>query len=282
MPKEYETLLWNILEEANPSGEAKSGRAAWMKGLDLKQASDAKFMLYVGDAESYDPRLQKVARSMANIMNVAGTDFGVLGKNEPNSGEAVYEIGDEGYLEFIVENNVKQFNETGVNVIVPLSPHAYNVMKHIYPKYGLDAEVVHYTEYLYTMLNENKLAFKGLDNTMDVTYHDPCFLGRYNGVFEEPRALIEAIPNVNMIEMDENKWNAICCGGGGNNIYKESEDGVRLSDVRVNQASETGATNMLTSCGYCVQNFEDSSKTTGKNMVVNDLLELVDLSLRRK
>lgn len=277
MPKEFETLLWNILEESNPSGEAKSNRTDWMKGLNIKDANDAKIMLYVGGSSSYDPRLQKIARAMTSIMDVTKQDFGVLGKKEPSSGEAVLEIGDDAYLEHLVETNVELFNKTSVEMIVPISPHSYNIMKHIYPQFGLEAEVMHYTEYLDMLWQQNKLKFKNnLD--MNVTYHDPCYLGRYNGVFDEPRNLIEAIPGVVLTEMDETKSQAICCGGGGNQIYRESESDVRLSDVRVKSAAETGATNMVTSCGYCIQNFEDSSKTTGKNIQINDLIELINLS----
>lgn len=277
MPTEFEGLLWNVLEEANPMGEAKSGRNTWMQGLDLKPAEKSKMMFYVGGPAAYDPRLQKVAKSMVGIMQKTNQDFGVL-MNEPSSGEAVYEISDDAFMDHMLTNNVKQFNETGVEKIVTLSPHAYNIMKHIYPYYGLDAEVVHYTEYLDQIWNNDNMKFANkLD--MEVTYHDPCYLGRWNGVYDAPRNLIEAIPGVTMTEMDETKSQAICCGGGGNQIYKETEEDVRLSDVRVNSAAKTGASAMITSCGYCIQNFEDSSKTTGKNIQINDLIELVMLGL---
>ena len=281
VPQEYEQLLWNILEESNPMGEPKSGRNAWMNNLDIPPVDGKETLFYVGTAAAYDPRLQSVANSMAKIMTKTGVDFGVIGKQEPASGEAVLEIGDEAFLEHLIEKNVEQFNATGVKEIVALSPHAFNIMKNIYPQYGLEAEVLHYTEYLDRLWTRDNLELSHkLD--MQVTYHDPCYLGRYNGVFEAPRNLIEGVPGVELVEMKDSKYNAMCCGGGGDKIYRNSEDGVRLSDVRIEQASDTGSMNLLTSCGYCIQNFEDSTKTTGKNIKVNDVIELVLLSMEGK
>lgn len=281
VPQEYEQLLWNILEESNPMGEPKSGRNAWMNNLDIPPVDGKETLFYVGTAAAYDPRLQSVANSMAKIMTKTGVDFGVIGKQEPASGEAVLEIGDEAFLEHLIEKNVEQFNATGVKEIVALSPHAFNIMKNIYPQYGLEAEVLHYTEYLDRLWTRGNLELSHkLD--MQVTYHDPCYLGRYNGVFEAPRNLIEGVPGVELVEMKDSKYNAMCCGGGGDKIYRNSEDGVRLSDVRIEQASDTGSMNLLTSCGYCIQNFEDSTKTTGKNIKVNDVIELVLLSMEGK
>ncbi|MHA2502580.1 MAG: (Fe-S)-binding protein [Candidatus Kariarchaeaceae archaeon] len=279
LPPEFEKVLWNILEEANPAGDPKAKRAEWAQGLDIKPATEGTdFLFYVGGPESYDPRLQKVAKGMVEIMNRNKIDFGYLGKQEPSSGEAIKEIGDYAYLDWTIEKNVELFNSTGADKIVVLSPHAYDLMKHIYPEYGLEAEVYHYNEVLDQLWQQGSMKI----NTKlsgQVTYHDPCYLGRYNSVYDQPRNLIEAT-GVEFIEMKDNRDQALCCGGGGNQMYKESEGGVRLSDVRMNQAKDTDVDIMVTSCGYCVQNFEDSAKVVGAKQQVNDLIELIVRAVR--
>lgn len=276
IPAEYEALLWNILEEANPMGEAQADRGKWMDGLELVDANEnqVEFLFFVGGPESYDSRLQKVARDMAKIMLKAGINFGVLGKKEPESGEAVREAGERAYLEMLMEKNVAQFNATGAQVIIPLSPHAFDIFKRVYPDHGLNMEVVHYTDFLYRMVMGEQIKFtEEVKETL--TYHDPCYLGRYNNIYEQPREVLKAIPGVTLVEMKYNRENAICCGGGGNKIYTDIVSEERLSNKRVSEASKTGAAQIVTSCGYCIQNFEDSTKTVGVDMEVKDLAEIV-------
>jgi Fe-S oxidoreductase len=276
IPKEFEQLLWNVLEEANPAGEPKAMRDNWARDLNIKDASKggSDVLFFVGGPAAYDPRLQKVAKNFTQIMTGADVNFGILGKIEPTSGEAVKETGETAYLDLLIQKNVEIFNETRVKQIVALSPHAYDVFKRIYPDYGLNAEVVHYTELLHDLWSKDQLKFTNKFET-EMTYHDPCFLGRYNGIYDQPRDLMEGIPGVMLLEMTDNRENGICCGGGGNQMYVETEPGERLSDLRVKQAGETGAKNIITSCGYCIQNFEDSVKTTGTNLPVDDLIELI-------
>ena len=159
-----------------------------------------------------------------------------------------------------------------------LSPHAYDLMKHIYPEYGLEAEVYHYNEVLDQLWQQDSLKIS-TKLSGQVTYHDPCYLGRYNSVYDQPRNLIEAT-GVEFIEMKDNRDQALCCGGGGNQMYKDSDDGIRLSDVRMTQAKDTEVDIMVTSCGYCVQNFEDSAKVVGAKQEVNDLIELIVRAVR--
>ncbi len=280
IPGEFENILWNILEESNPMGEAKADRGKWMKDLDLVDANtnQVEVLFFVGGPESYDGRLQEVARDMARIMQKAGINFGVLGKSEPTSGEAVKEAGEQAYLEILLKRNVEIFNKTGAQAIIPLSPHAYDIFKRLYPEYGLEMEVIHYTEFLDAMVREGKLKFtKKVD--LEVTYHDPCYLGRYNDIYEQPRDVLRAIDGITLKEMENSKENAICCGGGGNKIYTDIKNEERLSNVRVIEAGKTGASQIVTSCGYCIQNFEDSVKTTNTDMEVKDLAEIVALAL---
>ena len=280
IPAEFEQLLWNILEEGNPMGEPKAVRGEWAKGLDLVDANENEVdvLFYVGGPASYDPRLQLVAKDLAAIFTKLGIKFGVLGTKEPTSGEAIKETGEHPYLDMLVKQNVEQFNNTKAKKVIPISPHAYDIFKRLYPEYGLDMEVYHYTEYLAELVKEGKLKFT---NKVDlkVTYHDPCYLGRYNEIYDAPRDLLMAIDGVELIEMENNRENAICCGGGGNKIYTDIKSEERLSNVRVEEAGRTEAQSIVTSCGYCIQNFEDSVKTTGTEMDVLDIAEVVAAAL---
>lgn len=276
IPAEFEQLLWNILEEGNPMGEPKGQRGEWAKDLDLVDANENEVdvLFYVGGPASYDPRLQLVAKDLVLILQKAGINFGVLGAKEPTSGEAIKETGEEAYLDILMKKNVEQFNSTKAKKVIPISPHAFDIFKRLYPDYGLDMEVYHYTEFLAEMLMDGKLEFtEKID--LKVTYHDPCYLGRFNDIYEPPRHLLRAIEGVELVEMENNKENAICCGGGGNKIYTDIKNEERLSNVRVKEAGRTETQSIVTSCGYCIQNFEDSVKTTGTEMDVLDIAEVV-------
>jgi Fe-S oxidoreductase len=276
IPSDYEGLLWNILEESNAMGEAQADRGKWMEGMDLIDANDNQVdvLFFVGGPESYDPRLQRVARDMTKIMTKARISFGVLGKKEPESGETVRETGEREYLNILIEKNIEKFNNTGAKLIIPLSPHAFDIFKRVYLDLGLQLEVMHYTDFLYRMMMAEQIKFTNEVKEV-VTYHDPCFLGRYNDIYEQPRKILQAIPGIELVEMKNNRIDSICCGGGGNRIYTDIVNEERLSNIRVQEASRTGAAQIVTSCGYCIQNFEDSSKTVGVNLVIKDLAEVV-------
>ncbi|MCY3411988.1 MAG: (Fe-S)-binding protein [Candidatus Heimdallarchaeota archaeon] len=278
VPGVYTNLLWNILEESNPMGEAKADRGAWLKSIDgIKDANTEQvdILFFVGGPESYDARLQAVARDMAKIMQKAGVNFGVLGKTEPESGEVIRETGEQAYMEILIKKNIEQFEKTGASAIIPLSPHAYDIFKRLYKNdFGMKMEVIHYTEFLDLLITDGKLG-ELKEVNMKVTYHDPCYLGRWNDIYEQPRNVLRAIPGIELLEMPNNRVDAICCGGGGNKIYTDIKSEERLSNVRVAEARDTGAVEMVTSCGYCIQNFEDSSKSIGANMEILDLAEVV-------
>ncbi len=275
VPRELEKVLWNILEEGNPTGDPRSNKAIWATGLNLKDATQGTdVLLYVGGPNAYDPRLQKVTKDLVSILQSTNFDFGILGIAEPPSGETVKVTGETAYLEMLIEKNVELFNSTSASKILTISPHDYDFIKNTYPHYGLEAEVIHYTEFLEDLITNEKITFK-TRLEQEITYHDPCYLGRYNDVFDAPRAILENIPGVQLIEMDRVKSNALCCGGGGGQMFFEIEPGERLSDARVREAGETGASSLFTSCPFCIQNFEDSSKSTGTKISVGDVVEIV-------
>jgi len=282
VPKKLETALWGVYEDANPWSGKKPDRAKWAQGLTVKVGKPAKYLLYVGCAASFDPRLQRVARSLASIMTKADVDFSILGSAESCCGDVVYQMGEEGFLEELVHGNIQTFAKSGAEAIIAISPHCYNMFKSIYPKYdesgrdggGSMLPALHYTEFLAGLLEKGSLGMGRVDGDATVTYHDPCYLGRYHGIYEEPRKLLDSIPGVKIAEIDDNKANALCCGGGGGRMWVESED-ERPSMRRVKQAAETGASQMVTSCPYCIQNFEDSARTAGISLGIMDVSEVI-------
>lgn len=278
-PPKLEEVLWKVYENGNPWGEPKSARAKWAEGLNIKDAFEGvDVLLYTGCISSYDPRLQKVAKSLSNVLKSAGVDFGVLKAQEKCCGDSVYQAGEDAYLEELITENIATFSKTKASVVVSISPHCFNMFKTIYPKYGATFRAVHYTELLADLLDSGKLKpQRHLDTA--VTYHDPCYLSRYHGIQEPPRKILESIKGVKLLEMPNSKENTLCCGGGGGRIFQETE-GERLSNVRIREAAETGAHMLATSCPYCIQNFEDSIKTQGKSMQTFDVAELTEMSMR--
>ncbi|MEM2909926.1 MAG: (Fe-S)-binding protein [Nitrososphaerota archaeon] len=279
-PEKLEQVLWNVYENGNSWGVKSTEKLSWAKGLEVKDASKGvKYLLYVGCAVPYDPRLYKVARSLVNVLGAAGLDFGVLGKEEKCCGDPVYHAGELEFFEEIVNENAEKFRRTGAEFVVTISPHCYNTFKNLYPSYGADLNVLHYTQLLEQLLDGGKIhPSRKLDGR--VTYHDPCYLARYDNVVEPPRKVLESIPGIEFVEMRDSAQDTLCCGGGGGRMWLESEGG-RPSDMRVSQASEVEAGLMVTSCPYCIQNFEDSVRRLrlGKPLQVFDLAELVDRAL---
>ena len=274
VPAKLESALWRVYEEGTAWEGRKNDRGRWAEGLDVKVGKPAKHLLYLDDAASFDPRLQRIARSLVKVFDSAGVDFTVLGDKERSSGDEVYQIGEEGFLEELAQSNIEAFKGTGAEDIITVSPHSNGVFRDVYPKYGSMPAIFHYTEFLSSLIDQGLLKPAGTDGGMTVTYHDPCYLGRYAGTYEEPRKILESIPGVKLNEMDDSRSNALCCGGGGGGMYVESE-GLRPSHRRVSQAEQSGAAVMATACPFCVLNFEDGAKTVGSGIKVRDVAEIL-------
>lgn len=289
-PSKLEQALWGIYEEGNPYGGKKNERGKWAEGLDVQVAGNgkqaSKYTVYAGCASSFDPRLQNIARSVVQLLQKAGTEVSILGENESCCGDVVYQIGEEGFLEELIEKNIKTFNEIGVRTLVTVSPHCLNMFKNVYPHFGEMPTVVHYTEILSELIDQHDLKLDKLNHDggekIMATYHDPCYLGRYYGIYEEPRKILESIPGIILTEMQDNKDSALCCGGGGGQMWNENETTARPSHERVSQAASTGSSVLATSCPYCIQNFEDAAKTKELKLEVRDVSELLNDSLKRE
>lgn len=277
IPQGPRSAVSSIVSEGNPWGIPAGERMDWAEGLDVKPFEKGKdLLLFVGCACAYDPRNQKVARDLVGVLNKAEVDFGVLGAEEKCCGDSARRIGDEKAFEMIAERNVRRFIELGVERIVAISPHSYHTIKNDYPEFGGDFEVFHHTQLLAGLLDEGKVVpSKRFERT--VTYHDPCYLGRHNRIYEEPRKILESVPGLEVVEMDRVREYSFCCGGGGGRFWTETKAEERLSSMRLEESLDTGAGILVTACPFCILNFEDSVKMMGKEseLSISDVVEFL-------
>ena len=264
----------SLVGQGNPLNEEREKRADWSKGLSVQTFTEGMDVLYfVGCYFSYDPRLKKVAAATAALLNRAGVEFGILGEKENCCGESIRKTGDEEVFKRLARENIKTFIDHGVRKILVSSPHCYHTFKNEYPEFSVGFEVIHMSQYLFTLIQEGRLEMTQ-EVGKKVTYHDPCYLGRHNGIYEEPRGVLQGIPGLELVEMPDSFEDSLCCGGGGGRIWMETPKGERFSDLRVEQAIETGADILATSCPYCIANFEDSRLT----LDVEDKIEIKDIT----
>ena len=248
----------SLMSDGNPLSGDRAKRADWAKGLDVKAFSDDMEILYFpGCYLCYDPRLKKVAAATANILKKAGVEFGILGTQENCCGESIRKTGNEDTFKHLAKENIKAFIDNGVKKILVSSPHCYHTFKNEYPEFMVNFEVVHMSQYLLELINEGRLQLTK-DYGKKITYHDPCYLGRHNGIFDEPREALKKVPGSELIEMPDSREDSLCCGGGGGRIWMETPKGERFCDLRVEQSVGVGAEVLVTACPYCITNFEDS------------------------
>jgi Fe-S oxidoreductase len=271
------TVGASLAAEGNPLGEERNKRADWAKGLSVKTFTEGTEVLYFpGCYLSYDSRFKKVATATANILNRAGVDFGILGSEENCCGESIRKTGDEKLFKRLAKENIKTFIENGVKKILVSSPHCYHTFKNEYPEFKVNFEVVHITQYLLELINEGRLELTK-EYRKRITYHDPCYLGRHNGIYDEPRQVLKKVAGLELIEMPESREDSLCCGGGGGRIWMDTPKGERFSDLRLEQAIEVGAEALVTCCPYCITNFEDSRLTLedSESLEIKDITEII-------
>ena len=271
------TVRGSLVGEGNTLGEERAKRADWAKGLSVNEFTEGMEILYFpGCYPSYDPRSKKVAAATANILNKAGVDFGILGAKENCCGESIRKTGDEEVFKRLAKENIKTFIDHGVKKILVTSPHCYHTFKNEYPDFRVNFEVIHMSQFLFGLVKEGKLEFTKAYGKK-VTYHDPCYLGRHNGIFDEPREVLKKVPGLTLKEMPEARVESLCCGGGGGRVWMETLKGQRFSDLRMQQAIDVGAEVLVTACPYCITMFEDSRLTLNvtEKIEVKDITEIV-------
>ena len=266
----------------NPWGRAKNKRAEWAQDLEIENALEmdpGQILYFVCCAASYDPRVQSVAKSLVTVLRAAGVNFGILGNKEVCCGSEIRRMGEVGLFEMLMEENMKNFEKVAPQTIVTTSPHCMNALKNDYE--DLDSEVQHYSQFVWRLIEDGKLSFT-TEVPMKVTYHDPCYLGKQNGVFDEPRNVLKSIPGIEFIEFGRCRENSLCCEGGGGRMWMEGTNlGKRLSEIRVEDALEMGVEAIVTACPFCLLTLEDAVKTTGneEKIKVIDLMELASMGL---
>jgi len=256
--KPYRAVSSGLAGQGNPFNEDRKTRADWAEGLSVKPFAEGMDVLYFPCCYTcYDPRLKKVARATATVLNKAGVDFGILGSKENCCGESIRKTGNEELFKRLARENIKTFIDNGVKKIVVSSPHCYHTFKNEYLEFRVNFEVVHISQYLFGLVNDGRLRITK-EYGKRITYHDPCYLGRHNGIFDEPRGVLKKMPGLELVEMPESRVDSLCCGMGGGRIWAETEKSERFSNLRVEQAIELGAEEVVTSCPYCITALEDS------------------------
>jgi Fe-S oxidoreductase len=270
VPSGVKRVLEGIERQGNPWKLPARERMAWADGLDvpvLAEKEHVDVLYWVGCAPSYDDRSKRVARTMIELFQRAGIDFAVLGEEETCTGDPARRMGEELLFQEMAKANVGTFGQYTFKKLVTTCAHCYNTIKNEYPQFGgkagVDYEVIHHTEFLAQLVAEGKLAPTEKVNEK-VVYHDPCYIGRYNDVFDAPRSVLQAIPGLELVEAPEwNRQRAMCCGGGGGNAWLEGWGNKNVNVIRLEQLRQPEPTTLAVACPFCMVMFEDAAKNTG-------------------
>ncbi|WP_029269425.1 (Fe-S)-binding protein [Virgibacillus alimentarius] len=293
MDSDIQRAVMNIERQGNPWGLSKKDRIKWRE-LDesvyiptikelKKEDKDFEYLFWVSSMGSFDSRSQKIAIAFAKLMNQAGINFAILGNKEANSGDTARRIGNEFLFQEIAEKNIKEFNKHNVTKIVTIDPHAYNIFKNEYPDFGFEAEVYHHSQMLFDLVMNGKLKPTGEINQR-LTYHDSCYLGRYNGVYDPPREILKSIPGLELVEMKRNRENGMCCGAGGGLMWTEETTGNRINVARTEQALEVEPSMISSACPFCLTMLSDGTKAkeVEEDISTMDVAEILALSVFAK
>ncbi|MFA1711110.1 (Fe-S)-binding protein [Peribacillus frigoritolerans] len=286
VPQEASRYFQNIERQSNPWGLNRKERMNWRDERDdievptVDEVSEFEYLFWVGSMGSYDKRSQKIVHSFAKIMNVAGIKFAILGNKERNSGDTARRMGNEFLFQQLCQENIANFQSYGVKKIVTIDPHAFNTFKNEYPEFGLEAEVYHHTELIWKWIQD------GLINPVKevkeaIAYHDSCYLGRYNNIYDIPRQILTSIPGVKVLEMERNKQDSMCCGAGGGMMWIEEKQGKRINVERTEQALSVNPSMIGSNCPYCLTMLSDGTKAkeVEEQVETMDIAEIVERSL---
>jgi Fe-S oxidoreductase/nitrate reductase gamma subunit len=282
LPSEAKAILRNLLLYKDVYGRGIAHRSDWALNRGVPVATGEKeILLWVGCSGAFHPRYQETARAMVKILKAAGVAFGILGKEELCCGDPARRLGEESLFLEIAEENIRRIKRHAFEKIVALCPHCFNALKNEYPSLGGNFPVEHATEYVAGLIRLNKIALK-YSFPAKMAVHDPCYLGRGNGVYKPLRAIGNAIPGLTLLELPRNRERGFCCGGGGGSLWLHEQSGKRINLLRAEEVVQSGAEVLGTACPYCLTMLEDGIKSleAGKGLKVMDLVELVASSIR--
>ncbi len=279
-PNELITTFKNLEANFNPWAFNAQERADWAEGLNIKTMAEDKnceVLFWVGCAGSFDKRYQKVSQAFAKIMQKAGVDFRILGTEEKCNGDTARRLGNEYLAQTLMQENIELLNNYGVKEIVTACPHCYNSIKNEYPNLGGEFKLLHHSEFIDKLIEENKISLENDKKSHKITYHDSCYLGRYNSIYDQPRSSLKAIDGIELVEMDRSFNNGFCCGAGGGRMFLEETEGTRINEVRTKEAINTNADTVATACPFCMTMLSDGIKTLEKTdeIEVRDIAEIV-------
>lgn len=272
--------LHNLNRAGNPWGQPSTARDEWARGLDVPLMADkgeVDVLWWVGCAGSYDERNQRISKSLVKIFNAAGVDYAILGQEETCNGDPARRLGDEYTFQVMAQQNIETLGQYKFKRIVTACPHCLNTLSSEYPHFGGNWEVMHHSQFIHELISTGKLELsQSLDET--VTFHDSCYLGRYNNVYDAPRNVISAIPGANLVEMPRSREQGLCCGGGGGGMWLEVHGERRIQEMRLEEAEATKPDVVASGCPFCMLMFDLGSKTLQfdqKNIQLKDIVELV-------
>ena len=281
-PEELLNLFENMEQRSNPWGIAPTERTKWCSQINVKPFdASSEYLLYVGCAGAFDSRNKLITLALANILDAAGISWGILGKDELCCGDSVRRLGNEFVFDKMAKDNVKTFKDKGVKKIITLCPHCFSTLKNDYKQYGFDGEVIHHADFINDLLAKGKLKLKKFADMGKVVFHDSCYLGRHNDIYESPRSIISKATGKAPTEMDRTGSKSFCCGAGGGRMWMEEHLGTRINLERVSEALKKNPDTVCVTCPYCMTMFEDGLKDKNADKVaVKDIAEVVAEALR--
>ncbi len=280
LPAEIKAVNSKLFNVGNPLGEPREKRTLWAEKLNVpRYKKGIQYAYFSCCIPAYDRRAVGIAQATAKILSVAKISFGIIGQDESCCGENIRRTGAERVFAKLAQDNLNAFKQHGVDKMIVTSPHCFVAFKNDYQELNLELDVIHTSQLFYQLIADGKLAPKG-PLKKKVVYHDPCTLGRQSGIYEEPRGILKSIPGLELVEIKNyNREYALCCGGGSGGLWLDRPAELRMANLRVKQAVETGAEVLAVACPYCLLMFEDSVKTMNVNLEVKDISEILSEAL---